>query len=188
MTSNGHFKVVGVPGAGKSGLVISLDLALKARGITCSAFEIEPYSDTHDIIRGLKLASERKRLATATMADIQPRLERYERARSQIVLGDLAGWLGGDNLMPNILFPGDAVILVQREPLPGDKTTNAEWEKLLVAKGVDVAVRVQSRHAGQELMPNADVVVERLDRTANPHATGLRELADWLIARSVPGR
>lgn len=186
MTSNGHYKVAGIPGAGKSGLVISLELALKARGISCAAHEIEPYSDTHDIIRGVKPASERKRLATATMAHILPRLERYEYDQSQIVLGDLSGWLGGDNLMPHILFPGDAVILVQRQPLPGDKTTNADWEELLVAKGVDVAVRVQSRHAGQELMPNADVVVERLDRTANPHATGLGELGDWLVARSVP--
>ena len=188
MTSNGHYKVAGIPGAGKSGLVISLGFALYDRGVSCSVEEIDPYSDTHDIIRGLKSENERQRLSTATMADVEPRLERFERSRAQIILGDLSGWLGGDNLMPHVLHSGDAVILVMRQPLPGDRNTNQDWEQLLRDKGVNVAARVQSWHPGQERMHDVDVVVEGLARKVSPKLPGLGRLADLLIARSVPAR
>jgi hypothetical protein len=188
VTSNGHYKVAGIPGAGKSGLVISLSFALAARGISCGVEEIDPYSDTHDIIRGLKPESQRQRLTTATMADIEPRLERFERCSGKIVLGDLSGWLGGDNLMPHVLYPGDAVILVVRQPLPGDKNSNHDWEQLLAAKGVRVAARVQSWHPGQVRMSDVDVVVEGLTREISQDAPGIAELAERLIALSLPNR
>lgn len=115
----------GLDGAGKSTIVCSLAEALRHDGVTVQAIEIDPWSDTHDIILGKKPPELRNPRHEVAIGEFRERVEMFRCSPFQVVLGDLQGM---QQYAFNFLLESiaDRGIIIGRERTDKDSTKQAK--------------------------------------------------------------
>lgn len=147
----------GLDGAGKSTLVCSLAEALRHDGVAVQTIEIDPWSDTHDIIYGRKPVEKRNGRHEVAIGEFRERVEMFRCSPYPIVLGDMQG---RQQYSFNFLLKGiaDRGILIGREPTEKDLKRQVEnilqtvpaWEELFDQLETQVDLYVHSLLPSQE--------------------------------------
>ncbi len=185
----------GLDGAGKSTIVCSLAEALRHDGVTVQAIEIDPWSDTHDIILGKKSPELRNARHEVAIGEFRERVEMFRCSPFQVVLGDLQGM---QQYAFNFLLEGiaDRGIIIGRERTDKDSTKEAkgrlqtvpDWLELYRQINTPVDCYVHSLLPGQPQtvrVAETDKVVpaftERKLVPYNPHIQELKLMVEqWL--------
>jgi hypothetical protein len=184
--------VGGLDGSGKSTIACSLAEALRHDGVAVHCIEIDPWSDTHDIILGKKDPSLRNPRHQVAIEDFRERVEMFRHSPYPIVIGDLQG---RHQYIWNHLLRGiaDHGILVGREPTEKDAKKQAEgilqtipeWEDLF--RGLDTPLShyihtllpgqtqtVEGERAGFERTTVVPALTDRRLYTHSPHIVQLK--------------
>jgi len=186
--------VGGLDGAGKSTLVCSLAEALRHDGIAVQTIEIDPWSDTHDIIYGRKPVEKRNGRHEVAIGEFRERVEMFRHSPYPIVLGDMQG---RQQYSFNFLLKGiaDRGILIGREPTEKDLKRQAEnilqtvpeWEELYDQLETFVNLYVHSLLPGQEqtVRPRActpEMVIPAMtERKLCPYSAYVQQLKNLVL-------
>jgi len=195
------FKILigGYDGAGKSTLACSLYVYLCMTGLNVGLHEIDPWSDTHAPLLGLKSWADRKKNVGYVDADAyNAHIKPFAQDSREIVIGDVQGCYQYEH---NHLWAGlaDVAILVSRQPtekdawraehesrdIPGPQSREG-WRQLFAANGIKTILHVDTLLDGQRQRALADptdwyFVLRGLDRAVVPFHPGVKQLADILF-------
>ncbi len=179
--------VGGLDGAGKSTIVCSLAEALRHDGVLVHAIEIDPWSDTHDIILGRKPAELRNPRHEVAIGEFRERVEMFRHSPYHVVLGDLQGM---QQYAHNLLLDGiaDRGIIIGRETTEKDAIKEAkgrlqtvpDWFTLYQRINTTVDHYIHTLLPGQEASTQVDVPTQTmpaiLERKLVPYSAHIQEL------------
>jgi hypothetical protein len=187
----------GLDGAGKSTLTCSVAEALRHDGIAVHTIEIDPWSDTHDVIYGRKPVEKRNGRHEVAIGEFRERVEMFRHSPYPVVLGDMQG---RQQYQFNFLLEGiaDRGILVGREPTPKDEKrasegilqTLDEWEELFDQLETHVDLYVHSLLPGQcqsarpRLCTPEMSMPAMLERKLHPYSPYVQQLKNTILAWS----
>ncbi len=176
----------GLDNAGKSTFVCSLAVYLRLQGYKVGLHEIDPWSDSHEPILGLKPWSERakKQFGEVTNEDYAQRVQGYVSDDAQFVLGDLHGRLQEPLLhrhASTLATASNGIVLFNR----ADRVANvnadfpqsiAAWEEFLSSINLRIIARVFSAREHDESRPG-HVNAWGLERALVPYHPAIPEFA-----------
>lgn len=180
--------MAGMRGTGKSTLTISLYEALRATrpDLSVGCHELDPYSDTHALIRGEKTDVERKSLKQCDFERVlvERHIMPFRRDPRDIVIGDLPGKLTNPR-MGEMMSHGTHAIVVGRHDVEKDHTGRfakhhrgvEHWVQHLERRDIAVVARVQSLLPGQSRW-DGFFHIEGLVRTPLPTISPILQLAE----------
>lgn len=179
----------GLDNSGKSTLVCSLAVYLRLLGYSVGLHEIDPWSDSHEPILGIKTWSERakKKFGEVGARDYSLLVENYVQDDSDIVLGDLHGRIQEPLLHSNagmLAQASDGAILFNR----ADRVANVNadfpqsiqaWEGFFDDHGIDILARVYSQQVS-ETEELGHINAKGLERAVLPYHPALPQLAQTI--------
>ena len=177
----------GFDNAGKSTLACSLYRALNQAGIPTSLYELDRWSDTHDIILGRKLPEQRQKTAEVSVEEFAAYAEGFREDPTKLVLGDLQGVY---QVPHNLCLRQSANfgVLVTRNPIDKDATarfpqTLEGWRDLFGDLEIPIALHLHSVQAGQTA-PDKTIPIPALERGLVPNHPYVQKIAAKILQLS----
>lgn len=183
--------LAGMRGTGKSTIALSMADALTVMrsDLSIGCHELDPYSDTHRLIRGQITSEERKGLIKCDFERVlvEKHLMPFKRDPSDIAIGDLPGKLTNPR-MGEMMAYGTHAIVVGRYPVEKDSTgrhakhhrTVEDWMEWLARRDIPVIARVHSLLQGQDPWPGYTPVYG-LQRELVTTSTAIQQLAQQVL-------
>lgn len=183
---NGVTRVLigGFDNAGKSTLACSLYRSLNGMGVEAAVYELDRWSDTHDVILGKKLPHERQKTSHVSREMYRTHADKFVADTSKIVIGDLEGRYQS-SYIPILRRSADFGVLVTRPPIEKDEDsdwlqTEEGWRKLFETLEVPISYHIHSI-ASEQPHPAGTEPVFGLERKLVPDNPGVIKLAEFIL-------